>query len=84
MEANTTLVTNGELENVVEETVERVGAGTFLTGGLLVLGAGTAVYGLVKGIKFISKKVKAMAESANAEEIDEIEELEEVEEDSEK
>ncbi len=59
---NTTEVVNEVLEDVVEETATNSSFGTFATGGILLIGTATVIYGAVKGTKWGIKKVKEMVD----------------------
>lgn len=68
---NTTAVANEVVENVAEETIEKIGASTIITGVCAATGAAVMIYGLGKGAKWLYGKVKDKAASKKA--VEEIE-----------
>ena len=62
---NTTVV-NEVIETVAEETVEKIGASTIVTGVCAATGVAVIIYGLGKGAKWLYSKVKGMADSKKA------------------
>lgn len=66
----TTNLTNEVVENVAEETIAKVGAGTVITGVCAATGAVVIVYGAVKGVQWVcnrfGKKLKASADAVES------------------
>lgn len=75
-----TTVANEVIETVAEETVEKIGASTIVTGVCAATGVVVMIYGLGKGAKWLYGKVKGMANSKKATEESEDFDDEDVEE----